>query len=292
MMNNFNMMGNPPQKPMEMADKNIYEQQYKLQQSVSRQNEYEKGTRQQRDKIFKEIITDLRSIMVNKYDNYIVQKIFESGEEQHKLTIFDMIKDEFEYYYTEKYSSRVLQKVVEAFADKSAFLQQFAFLEEKVFLFFDDLILNENGNFVIQKCLELYQEEDFDRILLKLKPKIQSLCSHKYGCLLIQKIIDISQVKSVSQTGMLNQIIESILDQSVQFSKKEYSNYIIQHILEKGSKHLKDYILNKTVINNFILMSCNQFASNVVEKSIKISPDDYKLKIWKNITKYSAPFIP
>ncbi len=33
-------------------------------------------------------------------------------------------------------------------------------------------------------------------------------------------------------------------------------------------------------------MSCNQFASNVVEKSIKISPDDYKLKIWKNITKY------
>lgn len=94
--------------------------------------------------------------MVNKYDNYIAQKIFESGEMHHKFTLFNLIKDDFKYYYTEKYSSRVLQKVVEAFADKDKYPSEFQFLEEKVEEFFDDLILNENGNFVVQKCLELY----------------------------------------------------------------------------------------------------------------------------------------
>ena len=46
--------------------------------------------------------------MVDKYENYLVQKIFEIGDKDHKRKLFKKIKKDFDYYYNEKYSSRVL----------------------------------------------------------------------------------------------------------------------------------------------------------------------------------------
>lgn len=91
-----------------------------------------------------------------------------------------------------------------------------------------------------------------------------------------------------------------ILSMSFDLSKKEYSNYIIQHILEAGHDDHKEKLLYSYIKPNFILLSCDQFArqfylisnlfqyiySNVSEKAIIFSDKDFRKAIWKSINDF------
>ncbi len=46
-------------------------------------------------------------------------------------------------------------------------------------------------------------------------------------------------------------------------SKKEYSNYVIQHILEVGVKEHKENLLNNFIKPRFVELSCDQFARHI-----------------------------
>lgn len=52
----------------------------------------------------------------------------------------------------------------------------------------------------------------------------------------------------------------NIIAHSFELSKKSYSNYIIQHLLETGLPEHKDKLLNQYIKPNFIALSCDQFA--------------------------------
>jgi len=64
---------------------------------------------------------------------------------------------------------------------------------------------------------------------------------------------------------------------SFDLSKKEYSNYIIQHILEAGHSDHKEKLLYNYIKPNFILLSCDQFARFLFKKTSKILPLFLKL---------------
>lgn len=59
----------------------------------------------------------------------------------------------------------------------------------------------------------------------------------------------------------IEKIISMILSRAFDLTQKEYSNYIIQHILEKGLQSHKDWLLNDIIKVHFIELSKNQFAS-------------------------------
>lgn len=49
------------------------------------------------------------------------------------------------------------------------------------------------------------------------------------------------------------------MDNIIRLSECQYGNYIIQHILEKGSTEEKDKVLN-TIKQSFVDLSVNKFA--------------------------------
>ena len=67
-------------------------------------------------------------------------------------------------------------------------------------------------------------------------------------------------INSFNLIKKINEIIIHILTHSFELSKKAYSNYIIQHLLESGHPDHKDKLLNQYVKPNFIPLSCDQFA--------------------------------
>jgi pumilio RNA-binding family len=69
-------------------------------------------------------------------------------------------------------------------------------------------------------------------------------------------------------------MFDRLLAISVELSQCQYGNYVMQHIVT----HSKEYkhAIEEIFLNNFIVLSCNKYASNVIEKVIKLSSQDYR----------------
>jgi pumilio RNA-binding family len=76
-------------------------------------------------------------------------------------------------------------------------------------------------------------------------------------------------------------MINLLLGISVELSQCQYGNYVMQHIVS----HAREYqsSIEDTFLNNFIKLSTNKYASNVIEKVIKLSSQDYRDKLAKNL---------
>lgn len=70
----------------------------------------------------------------------------------------------------DKYGCRVFQKCLEAFKDPQS--PQFIFMFGKIREYMNELLINENGNFVIQKCLEIYDHQYLKFILDEIKKEV------------------------------------------------------------------------------------------------------------------------
>lgn len=91
--------------------------------------------------------------------------------------------------------------------------------------------------------------------------KFKTLAYDKNGCLIIQKLFDIFPLKENGHIKFkLNETILNIIAHSFELSKKSYSNYIIQHLLETGYPEHKEKLLNQYIMPNFMSLSCDQFA--------------------------------
>jgi hypothetical protein len=60
----------------------------------------------------------------------------------------------------------------------------------------------------------------------------------------------------------------------VELSQCQYGNYVMQHIVS-NSKEYKGRV-EEIFLNNFILLSINKYASNVIEKVIKLASAEYR----------------
>lgn len=69
-------------------------------------------------------------------------------------------------------------------------------------------------------------------------------------------------------------MFEKLLAISVELSQCQYGNYVMQHIVS-NSKEYKSRV-EEIFLNNFILLSINKYASNVIEKVIKLASPDYR----------------
>jgi len=67
---------------------------------------------------------------------------------------------------------------------------------------------------------------------------------------------------------------------------QQYGNYVVQHVVEKGSDEDRELVLS-TVQHNLEMYSCNRYASNVVEKCVEFSTDHWRRRILESLI--SAP---
>jgi|LakMenEpi03Aug12_release.lakeMendotaPanAssembly.Ray.scaffolds.fasta_scaffold122434_1 hypothetical protein len=69
-------------------------------------------------------------------------------------------------------------------------------------------------------------------------------------------------------------MFEKLLAIAVELSQCQYGNYVMQHIVS-NSKEYKGRV-EEIFLNNFILLSINKYASNVIEKVIKLASAEYR----------------
>lgn len=85
---------------------------------------------------------------------------------------------------------------------------------------------------------------------------------------------ELAHVKELEKT-----MFEKLLAISVELSQCQYGNYVMQHIVS-NSKEYKGQV-EELFLNNFIILSINKYASNVIEKVIKLSSAEYRERLAK-----------
>lgn len=161
-------------------------------------------------------------------------------------------------------------------------------------------IHDQNGNHVIQKCIEVMSEkakesraegeeakadffsEQIDFIVDDVLGNVASLSCHPYGCRVLQRILEhCIEPKKSRALDEISKCHKTLLDD-------QYGNYVIQHVLQFGRRSDRDSVLEIVVENGLLLLSRQKFASNVVEKLLKYGTADQRRAVVREMLKVRA----
>ncbi|KAE8697019.1 hypothetical protein F3Y22_tig00110634pilonHSYRG00015 [Hibiscus syriacus] len=123
-------------------------------------------------------------------------------------------------------------------------------------------VRDQNGNHVIQKCIECVPEENIQFIVTPFFDQVVTLSAHPYGCRVIQRILEHCKDPK-TQSKVMGEILGSVS----MLAQVQYGNYVVQHVLEHGKPHERSIII-KELAGKIVQMSQQKFASNVVEKCL------------------------
>ncbi|RLV91276.1 mRNA-binding protein PUF3 [Spathaspora sp. JA1] len=261
---------NPKDKEFHLSDIYGHGVEFTKDQYGSRfiQQKLSSSSEEEKTRIFEEIKDISYDLMTDVFGNYVIQKYFEFGLKDHQEFLLSKMKGHIYELSLQMYGCRVVQRALESLP----FEGQFSIIDE-----LKDYILicakDQNGNHVIQKSIEMIKPFDKIRfILLTLNDHIYQLSIHPYGCRVIQRLLEFSNLKD--QREILDQLNKYIF----YLIQDQYGNYVIQHILEHGNEQERNEIL-KVVQGSVVTFSKHKFASNVIEKCIKFGNNLQKKKI-------------
>ncbi|KAI5159888.1 pumilio RNA-binding family [Nematocida ausubeli] len=198
---------------------------------------------------FEEICPWIGDLIADLFGNYVVQKFLEIGTHEQREKIFSAMEGTIIPLALHMYGCRVIQKALECKDINRKIVER---IKGHVI----DLVCDQNGNHVVQKCVECV---DSDFVIKEFEEDAVSLSRHRYGCRVIQRIFE-NSTKCASA-------IDKIISNAKLLVEDQYGNYVIQHILEKGTHAHKRKIITD-LSDNIAEYSTHKFASNVMEKCV------------------------
>ncbi|CAD8052876.1 unnamed protein product [Paramecium sonneborni] len=224
------------------------------------QSLFEKGDPEQKEQIFIKILPGIVQLANDIFGNYVVQRILEQGNQKQRDLIFDQLSQSILVLSYNTYGCRVAQKLLEISYNTDKFQKIFTILSSQI----RNLVVDINGNHVIQKIAELMKEQKIDWLIEGVLGQIQKLSNDSHGCRLIQQILEQSSMPQ------LNYVYKELLALQDELCLSQYGNYIIQILLYKGPFEVSQKI-QASIIRNLEKLSCDKFGSNVVDKCVNIS---------------------
>lgn len=183
-----------------------------------------------------------------------------------------------------------------------------------------DLLLDSHGCYIIKTLMERMPTSQLQDVMIRqIAPDeslVYSLCTHslhtrrvvqflldtvdctfliatitarcneiattQQGCIVVQRAMDVAVGPQRAK------LLESILSQFNTFCFDPFANYVLQHMFSVGCSD-PDVCRGvwSQIQGNVIALSCNKFASNVVEKCLSNLPTEYQHEILKEM--YDVP---
>lgn len=211
-------------------------------------------------------IDAIRIMKDNKYSVLVQESLSSMSYEEVSGLIHSSFRGHFLALSLDSFGCRVIQKLIEVSSPADCLALVHLELSHKIV----DCAMDVNGNHVVQKLIDVLPSSEcqfmVDAILLDNHLTLRRLCTHCFGCRVIQRIM--SRCAS-SQTDTLFEAICSDPSLIVGLSSDAFGNYVIQHALEYGRSIDRDRIIVCLASLDIVALSCCKFASNVVEKAIR-----------------------
>ena len=133
--------------------------------------------------LIKSIEKNLFTIITNKYGNYIVQSILAIKNYESKKGIYNEILKNVCFYSNQKYSSNVMEKCFDEEEVKERMINEI--LNKEIF---EQMLLDNFGNYVIQRGINSATDEKRNQIFNMLVPLIPQLQKKPFGQKLLSKL--------------------------------------------------------------------------------------------------------
>ncbi|KAM3245258.1 hypothetical protein ACQJBY_056527 [Aegilops geniculata] len=235
------------------------------------QQKLETASTEEKNMIFPEILPQARTLMTDVFGNYVIQKFFEYGTEPQQKQLANLLKGHVYTLSTQMYGCRVIQKALEVVGVEQQTQMALELDGNTIIL---KLVRDQNGNHVIQKCIECIPQERIQFIVSAFYGQVVELSTHPYGCRVIQRVLEHCDDES-TQNAMMEEIMQCV----VPLTQDQYGNYVIQHVLQHGKPEERTSII-KQLAGQIVKMSQQKFASNVVEKCLSFgSPEERQILI-------------
>ncbi|KAH7824453.1 putative pumilio [Monocercomonoides exilis] len=147
------------------------------------------------------------------------------------------------------------------------------------------LLHNQNGNHVIQRCIECpaASESDLSLVLSILNRNMPTnLARHPYGCRVFQRLAEhLSPAGRIEMVkGLLGDILAVVLSQ--------FGNYVISHLMVHCDDNGRSLVVN-ALSGSFFILAKQKYSSNVVEKCIVYSSPQLRRNIIKELSCAELP---
>jgi hypothetical protein len=222
--------------------------------------------------VFDELLPCAQSLMTDVFGNYVIQKLFEFGNPDQCEMLAQMLTGQAVVLALQMYGCRVIQKALE-YVNTDRLVALVSEFEGQQVL---RCVHDQNGNHVIQKCIEVvcrvsrdanpamaeFLSSKIQFIISAFHGRVRELSMHPYGCRVVQRILEHC---SNAQKAPVLEELRKCCNELVQ---DQYGNYVIQHVMQHGWEADKAMLVRE-VQSRLLEYSQHKFASNVVEKCLQ-----------------------
>ena len=150
-------------------------------------------------KLLDKLIEDSLLIITDQFGNYVIQTILSIGDKKYGNILADKISTNIVYYAKDKYSTNVVEKCFE-YCDGEHFNNLLASVQKKENMI--ELMLDEHGNYIVQKALSL-SPPNVQKIMLDIiKGLFDKLKKLPFGNKIINRV-NMTYLKGVNEGSIM-----------------------------------------------------------------------------------------
>ena len=191
---------------------------------------------QLKHELIKNLIDNCIVLLIDQFGNYVIQSILDLRNNKYSSDIALIISNNAPYYSKHRYSCNVIEKCFDFCGKKEKNILIEKLTTPEVI---SELILDEHGNYVIQKTLYYSDNEKRDEILNVIKSLIPQIKTKSFGDKLLTRLY--SMYPNFDRTNNNNK--DNIRNQyQNDFDKM---NYWVKNKIGKGFQKRKNNYMNK-----------------------------------------------
>ncbi|XAR48398.1 hypothetical protein NMG60_11031217 [Bertholletia excelsa] len=232
------------------------------------QKKFEHPTEQEIQMVLSEVIYRIDELMGDQFGNYLFQKLVSVCDEGQITNIIVSTRLQLIRLSLNPYGTRSVQKLLEHITSQQQISLVMSALRHGVAA----LATDQNGHHVIEHCLSHFSNEDNKYLISEIAANCFKIATNRNGCCVIQSCV------AHSQGEYRELIMAEIIANALLLAEDPYGNYVVQNLLGLKIPDVTQSLLRQ-LEGSFASLSCNKYASNVVEKCLTDSGEKQSSKI-------------
>eukprot|EP01065_Artemidia_motanka_P021214 TRINITY_DN2533_c0_g2_i1.p1 TRINITY_DN2533_c0_g2~~TRINITY_DN2533_c0_g2_i1.p1 ORF type:complete len:865 (+),score=255.01 TRINITY_DN2533_c0_g2_i1:162-2756(+) len=225
--------------------------------------------------IYEELIGSIAELAVDANHGTLLQRLFETCNDDQLRSIVHKIAGSLQQVAVQSHGARAVQKLVDAMRTQEQIDIFIKSLAPQVV----SLIKDVNGNHVVQKCLQKFDGHN-QFVYDAVASRVQDIATHRHGCCILQRCIDFGSADQKMQ------LVSEIINHGLALVQDPFGNYVVQYILDMEMDFVNVRMI-RNFIGNIAPLSMNKFSSNVIEKCLRIAPDDVRQSVMEELVEPS-----
>ena len=224
--------------------------------------------------VFSQTLLHFPELMVHPFGNYLCQKMVEVCSESQLKMMLDLVAPQLFELSLDPHGTRVVQKVIEVFGQAECIGMVAGALMGHTL----DLIMDLNGNHVIQRFLSASTPGLNQFIYDSVCSNVVAVATNRHGCCVLQRCID------AASEYQREALVTCIVDSAVTLVQDAYGNYAVQYVLDLNLPQVNAR-LGLIFTQQIVSLSEQKFSSNVIEKCLQQNQPDIQEAMIREISK-------